>query len=45
MAIHVDDFIYGGTDAFLKTIIPRLKSIFKIGLEESSMVKYLGTVI
>ena len=45
MAIHVDDFIYGGTDAFLKTIIPRLKSIFKIGLEESSMMKYLGTVI
>ena len=45
MATHVDDFIYGGTVPFLDTVIPRLRSVFKIGLEESSGMKYVGILI
>ena len=40
MAVHVDDFIYGGTPTFLNTVISQLISKFKIGLEESEGMKY-----
>ena len=45
MAVHVDDFIYGGTPTFINTVIAQLRSIFKIGLEESEGMKYLGISI
>jgi hypothetical protein len=45
MAIHVDDFIYGGTSTFLDTVITHLRSTFKIALEESSGMKYIGISI
>lgn len=45
MAIHVDDFIYGGTELFKETVISKLRSTFKVGLEESNGLKYLGITL
>lgn len=45
IAIHVDDFIYGGTQSFQDCVISKLRLIFQIGLEESSGMKYLGLMI
>ena len=44
-AVHVDDFIYGGTPTFINKVIAQLRSIFKISLEESEGMKYLGISI
>lgn len=41
----MDDFIYGGSAKFLDTIIPHIRTTFKIGLEEASGMKYLGISI
>lgn len=42
---HVDDFLFGGNQYFLSTVVPKIKSIFTIGLEESSNLTYLGLQI
>ena len=42
MLAHVDDFLYGGNDYFLNTIIPKIRNVFKVGLEEEDKLKYLG---
>ena len=42
MAIHVDDFLFGGNDFFHAHVIEHLRNILTIGLEESCGMKYLG---
>lgn len=42
---HVDDFLYGGNSYFLKTIIPQIRSRFKVGSEEEDCFKYLGLAV
>ena len=39
---HVDDFLFGGNDHFLNTVLPKIRSTFEIGLEEHENLKYLG---
>ena len=45
MVIHVDDFIYGGSDAFQEKVIGRFREIFQVGSEESCSMKYIGVLI
>ena len=45
MAVHVDNFIYGGTHAFINTVISQLRTIFKIGSGGSEGIKYVGISI
>lgn len=42
MAVHVDDFLYGGSNTFIDTVIPQLRAVFQIGSEESSCFRYIG---
>ena len=42
ICVHVDDFIYGGTDVFLRVIIDPLQKTFKIGSKSTSAFRYLG---
>ena len=42
MAIHVDDIIFGGSEQFHAEVICKLRSIFSIGLEEDTNLRYLG---
>ncbi len=42
LASHVDDFIWGGTDAFSTTIIPQLKAAFQVGQKEHDRFSYIG---
>ena len=41
IAVHVDDFIYGGLSEFEKVII-ELKSVFIVGSELSFPMRFLG---
>lgn len=45
MACHVDDFIFGGTKTYHETVITRIRSLFIVGLEENTSMKYLGLQI
>ena len=45
MACHVDDILYGGSQQFHSEIISKIRSIFAIGLEEDTNMKYLGLAI
>ena len=45
ITVHVDDFLYGGTDQFHKTIILPLQRIFEIGRMCSTPMIYLGLYI
>lgn len=40
--VHVDDFLFGGTDYFLTNVISKLHRLFVVGLVESCGMKYLG---
>lgn len=42
LAAHVDDFLYGGNEYFYRAILPKIRSVFQIGTEESSNMRYLG---
>ena len=42
VAVHVDDFLYSGTDAFIKQVIAKIKLAFVVGNEESCTFMYLG---
>lgn len=42
VCIHVDDFIWTGTDEFEGNVISRLMKIFKISRHEEGSFKYLG---
>ena len=41
IAIHVDDFIYGGNQQFME-IITKIKNIFEVGTESASPMKFIG---
>ena len=41
IAIHVDDFIYGGCHEFLQ-IIEKMRDVFEIGTETSTPMRFLG---
>ena len=42
IAVHVDDFLYAGTELFEQTVVIKIKECFVIGNEECSTFKYLG---
>lgn len=42
---HVDDFCYGGTESFLKSIIGKLKEKLQVGEQESGQFKYIGVEV
>lgn len=41
LAIHVDDFLYGGSPKFEK-LMEKIKTIFTVGSQETAPMKYLG---
>lgn len=45
ITVHVDDFLYGGTDQFHKIIVLPLQRIFEIGRICSTPMIYLGLLI
>ena len=45
IACHVDDLLFGGTDYFHQNIVSRIRSVFVIGSEENTKLKYLGLQI
>ena len=42
LCAHVDDFLYGGSHEFYKTVIDPLRKTFTIGSEFNDSFKYLG---
>ena len=42
MCVHVDDFLWCGSENFKRTVITKLKSIFEISKEKSAVFRYLG---
>lgn len=40
--MHVDDFIWGGTEEFVSNVINKIKENFELGNQENSMFKYIG---
>ena len=45
ICVHVDDFIYGGSDEFNNSIIEQLKSSFNMRLEQSQCFEFLGITV
>ena len=45
ISLHVDDFMWAGTDSFENDIIKNLKKTFKISKESENHFKYLGVEI
>lgn len=42
LIVHVDDFLFGGTDVFMNDVVSKLYNLFVVGVSESSSMKYLG---
>ncbi|VDI53393.1 Hypothetical predicted protein [Mytilus galloprovincialis] len=42
LAVHVDDFLWAGSSAFEKTVVSRIRDMFKVGKESCESFKYLG---
>ena len=42
IAVHVDDFLWAGSNRFYQSIIQQLRKIFTFGKEECKSFKYLG---
>ena len=42
MCVHVDDFLWCGSQEFYNEVILKLKSIFKISKEKDGIFKYIG---
>ena len=40
--MHVDDFIWGGSEAFKDNVIVKIRSEFQVGLQPSGVFKYIG---
>ena len=40
--MHVDDFIWGGTQAFQDNVIAEIRSEFQVGLQSCGVFKYIG---
>ena len=45
LACHVDDILFGGSVEFHDKVISKIRTIFTIGLEEDTNLKYLGLKI
>ena len=45
LSCHVDDFVWGGTNNFIKKVINVLKPTFSISSEECKTFKYLGLYV
>ena len=45
LALHVDDFMYAGSEKFLEDVMKRVKEEFVIKVEEKSAFTYLGLEI
>lgn len=45
IAVHVDDFIYGGLPEFHDLVITKIYDIFRVGSEEHRSFKYIGMEI
>ena len=43
--LHVDDFLWAGTEDFQRTVVDRVKSAFKIGKEAEGAFRYIGLEI
>ena len=43
LAVHVDDFLFGGTELFKHTVIDKPKEIFDIRVESESVFQYVGS--
>ena len=42
VSAHVDDFYYGGTDAFCEELMSKIKSVFHLSSEYCTTFKYVG---
>ena len=42
LAVHVDDFLFGGTEAFEKRVMENVRKEFLVGKEEISCFQYTG---
>ena len=40
--LHVDDFLYSGSQTFLKTVVQKVCEIYKIGSKGTDIFKYIG---
>lgn len=45
LASHVDDFIWGGSQQFVRDVIPEIRKSFNIGREETDAFSYVGMEI
>ena len=45
LGMHVDDFVYAGTESFKLEVIEKIKTMFKIGDESGGSFKYVGLSI
>ena len=42
LAVHVDDFLWAGSEAFEGTVVVKLRKLFNVGKEECEAFKYIG---
>ena len=42
IVVHVDDFLWTGSEVFLERVITPLKAVFKISKEFDSFFRYIG---
>ncbi|VDI23145.1 Hypothetical predicted protein [Mytilus galloprovincialis] len=42
LAVHVDDFLWAGSSTFEKSVVSRIRDMFKVGKESCESFKYLG---
>jgi hypothetical protein len=42
MALHVDDFMYGGSVRFIKEVINKLVAVFEVSVQNCTNFKYVG---
>ena len=42
LAVHVDDFLWAGSEKFKDTVVVKLRKLFKVGKEACESFKYLG---
>ncbi|PIK39346.1 hypothetical protein BSL78_23810 [Apostichopus japonicus] len=45
LIMHVDDFLWAGTEDFKKIVVDKIKSAFKIGKEAEGAFRYIGLEI
>ena len=45
LAAQVDYFLYGGNEYFHQVVLPKIRTVFQVGTEESDNMKYLELLI